>query len=78
MFEIVFILAVFTDRGISVFFYPLMEMAGAVSNIFRIARITFKFINHTLLVNDGRFIFCKSEIILDLLTCKHMQAAVVG
>ena len=42
-----------------------------VSNIIRIARITNEFICYTLLVDQGRLVFCDSQVISDLFACKH-------
>ena len=40
----------FSDHGMFMFLYALMEMAASVSNIIRIAQITYEFVYYTLLV----------------------------
>ena len=45
---------VFSDHGMFMFLYTLMEMAASVANIIRIARITYEFRYYTLLVYQGR------------------------
>ena len=51
---------VFSDHGMFMFLYVLVEMAASVTNIIRIARITYEFIYYTLLVDQGRLFFCDS------------------
>ena len=41
----------FSDHGMFMFLYALMEMAASVSNIICIAQITREFVNYTLLVD---------------------------
>ena len=43
----------FSDHGMFMFLYALMEMAASVSNIIRIAQITYEFVYYTLLVEQG-------------------------
>ena len=43
-----------------------MEMAASVSNIIRIAQITYEFVYYTLLVDQGRLFFCDSQVISNL------------
>ena len=62
---------VFSDHGMFMFLYALMEMAASVTNMIRIARITYEFIYYTLLVDQGRLFFCDSYGISDLLACEH-------
>ena len=40
----------FSDHGMFMFLYALMEMAASVSNIIRIAQNTYEFVYYTLLV----------------------------
>ena len=37
----------FSDHGMFMFLYALMEMAASVSNIIRIAQITYEFVYYT-------------------------------
>ena len=49
----------FSDHGMFMFLYALMEMAASVSNIIRIAQITYEFVYYTLLVDQGRLFFSR-------------------
>ena len=44
----------FSDHRMFMFLYALMEVAASVSNIIRIAQITYEFVYYTLLVDQGR------------------------
>ena len=57
----------FSNHGMFMFLYALMEMAASVPNIICIAQITCEFVNYTLLVDQGRFFFCDFQMISDLL-----------
>ena len=61
----------FSDHGMFMFLYALMEMAASVGNIIRIACIIYEFIYFTLLVDQGRLFFSDSQVISDLFACKH-------
>ena len=52
----------FSDHGMFMFLYALMEMVASVSNIIHIAQITYEFIYHTLLVDQGRLFFCDCDM----------------
>ena len=41
----------FSDHGMLMFLYALMEMAASVSNIICITQITYEFVYYTLLVD---------------------------
>ena len=56
----------FSDHRMFMFVYALMEMAASVSNIIRIAQITYEFVYYTLLVDQGRPFFCDSQVISNL------------
>lgn len=61
----------FSDHRMFMFLYALMEMAASVSNIICIAQITYEFVYYTLLVDQGRLVFCDSQVISDLFACKQ-------
>ena len=62
----------FSDHGMFMFLYMLMEMATSVSNIIiHIAQITYEFVYYTLLVDQGRLFFCDSQMISNLFACEH-------
>ena len=53
----------FSDHGMFIVLYALIEMAASVSNIIRIAQITYEFVYYTLLVDQGRlFLRCHLNI----------------
>ena len=60
----------FSDHGVFMFLYALMEMAASVSKIIRIAQITYEFVYTTLcwLIRGGLF-FCDSQVISNLFAC---------
>ena len=61
----------FSDHGMFMFLYALMEMTASVADIIRIARVTYEFIYYTLLVDQGRLFFCDSQVISDLFAFKR-------
>ena len=61
----------FSNHGMFMFLYALIEMAASVSNIIRIAQITYEFAYYTLLVNQGRLFFCDSQVISNLFSCGY-------
>ena len=61
----------FSDHRMFMFIYELMEMAASVSNIIRIAQITYEFVYYTLLVGQGRLFFSDSHVMSNLFACEH-------
>ena len=61
----------FSDHGMFMFFYALMEVAASVPNIICTAQITCEFFYYTLLVYQGRRFFRYSQMISDLFVCEH-------
>ena len=61
----------FSEHGMFMFLYALMEMTASVANVIPIARVTYEFIYYTLLVDQGRLFFCDSQVISDLFACKR-------
>ena len=55
------------DRGF-MFFYALMKMTCGITDIIRIARITFENVNNALVVNQSGLLFLYLELFLDLTT----------
>ena len=49
-------------------FYALTKMACGISDIIRIARITFKVVNNALVIDQSRFLFLYLKLVADL-TC---------
>ena len=60
----------FSDHGMFMFLYAVMEMAASVSNVIRIAQITYEFVYYTLLVDQGRLFLCDSQVISNLFACE--------
>ena len=68
----------FSDHRMFMFLYALMEMAASVSNIICIAQITYEFVYYTLLVDQGRLVFCDSQVISNLFACEHRLQLLVN
>ena len=61
----------FSDHRMFMLLSVLMEVAASVPNIICIAQITCEFVYCTLLIDQGRLIFCDSQMISDLFAREH-------
>ena len=57
------------DKGFMLL-YALMKIACGISDIIRIARITFKVVNNALVIDQSRFLFFYLKLIPDLTSCE--------